>query len=212
MRNLEFNLLEIMEDNSLALRFVDLDETDKRGKIQFHRAKYDPSSPDNAPELVQLVASQFSEESLGEGTHMVPTQIRLHATDRVHCGYYNAKVTVLDGEITERSILGKFIEMDCLCDLSEHPEKVQTAASLVFTEAVKADFIASLPRVEIETDGEPTISTETIPEETKKMVVGGVLTDVVIKEAEEVALTIPATQTFIQYKGELYPEGWNGDL
>ena len=100
--------------------------------------------------------------------------------------------------------------VDCLEDISKHPEKVQKFCNLVFTDEVKTAFIASLPRIEIEIAGKTKKVKTKIPDQTKKMVVEGKVRDVVIKKGGEVEEEVPATQTFIEYKGELYPEDWDG--
>ena len=42
----------------------------------------------------------------------------------------------------------KVLTVDCLEDITAHPEKVQKAAALIFTPEVKAAYIASLPTVD----------------------------------------------------------------
>ena len=48
----------------------------------------------------------------------------------------------------------EIITVDCLEDLSTHPAKVQAFCNIVFTDEVKAEFIASLPRQEVENEAE----------------------------------------------------------
>lgn len=186
------------------------------------------------------------------------------------------------------------VGVDCLEDLSAHPEKVQKFCNIVFTPEVKAQYIASLPRVEVEDEdvrqvtvdlavmipnpeygalipnpaygqlinnpdydpeekgSQEFIRNTSVPEQIKNVWVpeeiqkteimnewvephqvldGAVLRDVdgheqpVLKRVVEAvgvedengspvmeAYKTGTTTTFIEYKGNLYPEDWDGQL
>lgn len=104
------------------------------------------------------------------------------------------------------------LTLDPLEDQSPFSDRVKLFASIVFDDVAKADFIASLPRVEIPVDGQTRTETVDIPAVTEKRVVGGQVVDVVVAEARTVEQEVAVTRTFIEYKGELYPEGWEGQV
>ena len=257
MRNLEFNLLELMEDNNVHLRFVELDETEKKGKIQFHRSSINSNENlTEAPELVQLIAEEFRKFDLPDGRHNVPTRIRIHETDRNKILYFNASVLVESGDVIDRTVNKDYEELFCLDDPTGHPEKVQNVAQLIFTDEVKAAYVASLPRVEVENEEEHQVTvdlkvmvpnpdydpdvedspkkiqaTELVEEayEASEVLDGAVLRKVpagVRQVKQGVTKTVGVTDeqdnpvmetvktgeltTFIEYKGKLYPEDWDG--
>ena len=102
------------------------------------------------------------------------------------------------------------LTLDPLEDQLKFSDRVKLFASIVFDAAAKAEFIASLPRVEVETDGDPIIVERTVEAVTVPKVINGVLTHVVTQEETVVEESIPATQTFIEYKDNLYATDWAG--
>ena len=99
------------------------------------------------------------------------------------------------------------LTLDPLEDQSKFSDRVKLFASIVFDAAAKAEFIASLPTVDVETDGDPVIVERVVPAVTVPKVISGVLTHVVTQEETVVEESIPATQAFIDYNGKLYAEG-----
>ena len=99
------------------------------------------------------------------------------------------------------------LTLDPMEDQSKFSDRVKLFASIVFDAAAKAEFIASLPTVDVETDGDPVIVERVVPAVTVPKVINGVLTHVVTQEEAVVEDSIPATQAFIDYKGKLYAEG-----
>lgn len=97
-----------------------------------------------------------------------------------------------------------------LDDYSTESDRVKLFASIVFDAAAKAEFIASLPTVDVETDGDPVIVERVVPAVTVPKVINGVLTHVVTQEETVVEESIPATQAFIDYNGNLYAADWAG--
>lgn len=93
-----------------------------------------------------------------------------------------------------------------LDDVSMESERVQKFCDVVFDAATKAEFIASLPKMEVEIQGKTT--TVTIPAETKPVLIDGIVKNVEVKKAEK--KEVPATKTMILYKGQYYPEDWTG--
>lgn len=107
------------------------------------------------------------------------------------------------------------LTLDPLEDQSLFSDRVKLFASIVFDDAVKAGFIASLPRKEFQDHDEDGIpKTETvivqIEAKTEQKLINGQLIEVVVQEASEVEQEVPINVTFIEYKGNLYPEGWTG--
>lgn len=96
------------------------------------------------------------------------------------------------------------LTLDPLEDQSKFSERVKLFASIVFDADAKAEFIASLSTVDVETDGEPVIVERVVPAVTAPKVINGVLTHVVTQEETVVEYSIPATVEFTEYKGSLY--------
>ena len=96
------------------------------------------------------------------------------------------------------------LTLDPLEDQSNFSDRVQLFASIVFDADAKAEFIASLPTVDVETDGEPVIVERVVPAVSVPKVINGVLTHVVTQEETVVEDSIPATMEFTEYKGNLY--------
>lgn len=108
--------------------------------------------------------------------------------------------------------------VDCLEDLTAHPEKVQKFCNIVFTPEVKAQYIASLPRKEIDEYESDGVTPKTkpvevpVPARTEPRLIDGQIVDFELEKATTRIDQVPVTQSFIEYKGNLYPEGWDGTL
>jgi hypothetical protein len=162
-QRLEFNLVEITQNNEIVVRYIDIKQSEDLGARRFVRDVVKHHNYDNMPEFAQLIYDSFpyAEPSLPDGVHEVATMVRILADEnRRHMIRYNlVKQAWENGEIVAVEKAGKPV-VTCLCDLSEHPEKVQRVAEIVFTDEVKAkaqaekdeaERIAALPdTVEVE--------------------------------------------------------------
>ena len=197
-----FNLVELSYNNILQVRF----KVNEGGVITNHRGGCDSTQDlSEAPELVKALAAEFpfTEHTNPDGACCWADFIRVVDAERYHLAYQLSDYIYKDGEKTKQA-KRPVIEVDCLEDITAHPDKVQRFAALIFTPEVKAAYIASLPTVDVKVAGKTTTETVKVPAVTEKQVVDGVLTDVVIKAAREEKRQVQATQAFIQYKGELY--------
>jgi len=197
-----FNLVELSYNNTLQVRY----KINEEGVETNHRGIVDSTQDlSEAPELVKALAAEFpwTEHTNPDGACCWADFIRVVDAERYHLAYQLSDYIYKDEKVSKQA-KRPVIEVDCLEDITAHPEKVQRFAALIFTPEVKAAYIASLPTVDVKVAGETTTETVKVPAVTEKQVVDGVLTDVVIEEAREEKREVQATQAFIQYKGELY--------
>lgn len=206
--------IEITERNNLNIK-----EGNHRRVINSKQKIDDP--------FIASVASAFpyiDKDVLGEQVWLLSLGNRI--------SYQMATFSDVDGSIVkEKGLKG---DLGCLDCAEGHPEKVQEAAKFLFTDAFKAKFIASLPRVQnavkservrmhkkihedgeyveiVQVEEEITDDGELIPahlEEVRYDLVPVTLDGAVVMEEYETE----EVETFIVYKDKLYPEDWNGDL
>ena len=162
-----FNLVEIRENNMLQVRYLDTIKTEKANANRFHRTTVNSLSPNlsEMPELVQQLAAAFPAKlpdvsllppdlepgqllsaaetaefisKIPDGVYEEVNMIRILADENKRSEIrYDVDVIVIEGDKvwTERKP-PKIVT--CFCDLSEHPEKVQKVAEIIFTDEVKA--------------------------------------------------------------------------
>lgn len=211
----KFDLLELVYNHQIQLRY----KVSEGGVEENVRTVCDSRDDlTELPKLVQDVAAAFPfcefENPDGPCCHV--DFIRVMGNDQSAIRYNESEYVYENGtEVLKRSVR-KPVVVDCLEDLSKHSKKVQKLCNIVFTSEVKAQYIASLPRREIPVleNGKVKTKKKTIQrdDQTTQAVVDGKLTTVVVQKGGEEEIEVPVTQTFIEYKGNLYPEDWDGTL
>jgi len=198
-----FNLLELAYNNTIQVRH----KVTEGDVVENHRCVVDSRQDlTNAPQLIQDIAAAFpfTEFENPDGACCHADFIRVLDGNRGAVRYNIFEYIYKNGTEVDKRSTRPSVVVDCLEDITAHPEKVQKFCAVIFTPEVKAAYIASLPTVDVKVAGETTTETVKVPAVTEKQVVDGVLTDVVIEEAREEKREVQATQAFIQYKGELY--------
>lgn len=248
--------VELVYDNQIQV-LSDVSTDEIPGK---HRCTINSESVglSNQSELVQKITTEFPftefENPKGFCSHVDYIQFATANPSKLVYRTFN----YIHGESREvlKQERAETMVADCLEDITQHPEKVQKFASIVFTDEVKAAFIASLPRVD-----EPIIKERQVTVELPVMIANPdydpkdedspkqiqktedgienveattVMDGAVLRKvaAYDKPIKIPVvdivgvtnedgakvmeeydtgeTQTFIEYKGELYPEDWKG--
>ena len=267
----KFNLLELSYNNTIQLRFKHVEggvalnvrtvvSSDDDLDLGLTLSVGDGSTTVPTPQLVKDIAAAFPftafENTDGPCCHA--DFIRVTDSNRGGIRYDVTEYVYKNQTEVVKSSRRQPVVVDCLEDITQHPEKVQKFASIVFTPKVKAAYIASLPRVEVENedtrqktvelpvmvdnpDYDPEVegsqkqvqATETVDEsyEASEVLDGAVLRQVPagVRQVEKpLTETVGVTDeagnpvmeeyktgeftTFIEYKGEQYPEGWNGEI
>ena len=141
-----FNLVELSYNNTLQVRY----KINEGGVITNHRGCCDSTQDlSEAPELVKALAAEFpwTEHTNPDGACCWADFIRVVDAERYHLAYQLSDYIYKDEKVSKQA-KRPVIEVDCLEDITAHPEKVQRFAALIFTPEVKAAYIASLPTVD----------------------------------------------------------------
>jgi|GEM_PF-4753319 len=141
-----FNLVELSYNNTLQVRY----KINEGGVITNHRGCCDSTQDlSEAPELVKALAVEFpfTEHINPDGACCWADFIRVVDAERYHLAYQLSDYIYKDEKVSKQA-KRPVIEVDCLEDITAHPEKVQRFAALIFTPEVKAAYIASLPTVD----------------------------------------------------------------
>ena len=141
-----FNLVELSYNNTLQVRY----KINEEGVETNHRGIVDSTQDlSEAPELVKALAAEFpwTEHTNPDGACCWADFIRVVDAERYHLAYQLSDYIYKDEKVSKQA-KRPVIEVDCLEDITAHPEKVQRFAALIFTPEVKAAYIASLPTVD----------------------------------------------------------------
>ena len=146
----KFNLVEIFQNNEVSARYLESEAIEGVQARQYHRYGLDSHSDlTDYPQLVKDIVAAFPlvEVEHGEGAHLDVSKIRIMADSQGQFRYDVVAHIVENGKtvVCERHAS---IVVDCLEDITAHPEKVQKAAALIFKPEVKEAYIASLPTVD----------------------------------------------------------------
>lgn len=150
-----FNLVEITENNTLQVRYIDEVASELAEAMRYHRVPcYSTEDLSAAPGLVKDVAALFPYTEVYQdtlepvnstrpnGIHEEVSFIRIIDSERHHFCYQMTAHVVENGveKFSEKKPVQVVRAFD---DISKLPEKAQKVARLIFTDEVKTSVIAA---------------------------------------------------------------------